>query len=115
MTSPVEKIKPEVKGPAIVRPIELEVRHSRCRHGKPLVTVNGLPGEFDVELRPEQLRKLAAMLIKVADACEPMDGIIPAGRSIYREYQAEISADIAAAPGPIPGFGSAEFEYQGGK
>ena len=113
MVSP--KATVEVKGPAIVRPIVLGVRHTRCRHGKPLVVVDGLPGEFDVELRPDQLRQLAAVLLKVADACEPMDGMIPAGRSIYREYQAEISADIAAAPGPIPGFGSAEFEYQGGK
>ena len=81
-----------LKGPVTARAFELEVRHTRCRHGKPLAIVNGLPGEFDAELRPEQLRKLAAMLLKVADACEPMDEFIPAGRSIYREYH---EADLA--------------------
>lgn len=92
MSACIEKSKTKVKGPVTGRAFELEVRHSRCRHGKPLVTVNGLPGEFDVELRPEQLRKLAAMLIKVADACGPMDEFIPAGCSIYREYH---EADLA--------------------
>ena len=88
MITPIkESKKPKTKGPAIVRTVELEVRHTRCRHGKPLVVVNGLPGEFDVELRPEQLRSLAAVLLKVADACGPMDEFVPDLYEVYREYR----------------------------
>ena len=100
----------KVKGPAIVRPIELEVRHTNCRHGKPLVIVNGLPGEFDVELRPDQLRGYAVLLMDIADAAERR---LPGSFSSSAKYVYPPSSSDVDAGSPIPGFGKFEFEYQG--
>ena len=47
----------------------LTVKYSRTRLGEPLAVVDGLPGGF-AELRPAELRALAAALMRTADACE---------------------------------------------
>ena len=49
--------------------VELEVRHTRCRHKKPLADVTGLPGD-GAELRPAQLRAYANLLLEAADDLE---------------------------------------------
>jgi hypothetical protein len=41
----------------------------RCRHDRPLVVVDGLPGD-GAELRPEQLRQLAEILVRTADEAD---------------------------------------------
>jgi hypothetical protein len=47
----------------------LTVSLTRCRENKPLAVVDNLPGGF-AELRPAQLRDLAATLQRIADDCE---------------------------------------------
>ena len=49
--------------------VELEVRHTCCRHKKPLADVTGLPGD-GAELRPAQLRAYANLLLEAADDLE---------------------------------------------
>lgn len=41
----------------------------RCRHDRPLVVVDGLPGD-GAELRPADLRQLAAILARAADEAD---------------------------------------------
>ena len=43
----------------------LSVRHTRCRHGKPLCVIENLPGE-GCEATPAQMRALAQVLIQAA-------------------------------------------------
>lgn len=47
----------------------LSVRHTRCRHGKPLCVIENLPGE-GCEATPAQMRALAQVLIQAATDCE---------------------------------------------
>lgn len=55
---------------------------TRCRHNRPLVDVSGLPGD-GAELRPAELRALAAALQRAADECEAAGPLALASR---REY-----------------------------
>ncbi len=47
----------------------LRVRLGRARDGGPLATVEGLPGD-GAELRPRDLRDLAALLVRIAADAE---------------------------------------------
>ena len=47
----------------------LAVKHTATHKGDPLVVFSDLPGP-DAELTPAQIRKLAAVLITIADDCE---------------------------------------------
>jgi len=47
----------------------LHAQLTRCRHELPLVVVEGLPGD-GAELRPEQLRQMAAVLLAIAADAE---------------------------------------------
>ena len=47
----------------------LHAKLTRCRHEMPLAEVDGLPGP-GAALRPEQLRQLAAALLRIAADCE---------------------------------------------
>lgn len=47
----------------------LSVRHTDCRHGKPLCVIENLPGE-GCEATPAQMRALAQVLIQAATDCE---------------------------------------------
>jgi hypothetical protein len=66
----------------------LKVKHCRTHDGKPLATVDGLPGDM-ADLRPAQLRALAAAMLKVADDCEAR----PMGPRTYREQRTEYAID----------------------
>lgn len=47
----------------------LAVKHTATLQGDPLVVFSDLPGP-DVELRPAQIRKLAAALLAIAADCD---------------------------------------------
>ena len=47
----------------------LHAQLTRCRHEQPLAVVDGLPGD-GAELRPEQLRQMAAALLAIAADAE---------------------------------------------
>jgi len=49
----------------------LHAQLTRCRHELPLAVVDGLPGD-GAELRPEQLRQMAAALLAIAADAELM-------------------------------------------
>lgn len=51
---------------------------------KPLVTIDGLPGDH-ADLRPDQLRTLADALLRIADDCEAQ----PMGLRSYRRQKRE--------------------------
>lgn len=48
---------------------ELTARHCLAHDGRPLAVIDGLPGGC-AELRPAELRSLAAALLRAADDCE---------------------------------------------
>ena len=48
---------------------ELIVSHSKTHTGLPLVTLDGLPGG-SADLTPDQLRALAAVLVRIAFDCD---------------------------------------------
>lgn len=52
-------------------PKELQVVLTQTFDQLPLATLRNLPGP-DADLRPNQLRRLAAALLAVADACEAL-------------------------------------------
>lgn len=56
----------------------------QTRDGKPLVTINGLPSD-GADLRPEQLRLLAAAMLRIADDAEAQ----PMGKKTYRRQRRE--------------------------
>ena len=56
----------------------------QARDGKPLITINGLPSD-GADLRPEQLRSLAATMLRIADDAEAQ----PMGRKAYRSQRRE--------------------------
>lgn len=47
----------------------LSVKHTRCRYGRALATVDGLPGG-GAELRPAELVALGLALLLIARDCE---------------------------------------------
>jgi hypothetical protein len=66
----------------------LKVKHCRTHDGKPLAIVDGLPGDM-AELRPAQLRALAAAMLRIASDCEAR----PMGPRTYREQRTEYAVD----------------------
>jgi hypothetical protein len=65
----------------------LRVKLTMAHDGGPLAVIDGLPGD-DAELRPHQLRHLAAALLKVADDAEARKLVhrgkpLPAVRTTY--------------------------------
>lgn len=59
----------------------LKVKLTLARDGGPLATIGGLPGAEDAELRPQQLRDLAAALVRIAELAEARKAI-HRGRSL---------------------------------
>lgn len=66
----------------------LRVRHCTTHHPKPLAVVTNLPG-FDAELTPDQLRLLAAALVRAADDCEALFEQTRWYGPVRREYSLE--------------------------
>lgn len=66
----------------------LKVKHCRTHDGKPLATIDGLPGEM-ADLRPAQLRAYAAAMLTIADDCDAR----PMGPRTYREHRTEYAVD----------------------
>jgi len=64
----------------------LEARLTRTHDGAPLAVIEGLPGG-DAELRPAQLRSLAAALLKVAADAEARK-LVHRGRPLPDERRA---------------------------
>ena len=62
----------------------LNVTHTSTFDGKPLATVDGLPGGA-ADLTPAQLRALSSALAKVADECDNLP-IRRGRRCIVRQY-----------------------------
>lgn len=67
----------------------LKVKHCRTHDGKPLATIEGLPGDM-ADLQPTYLRALAATLMRVAGDCERR----PMGPRTYREQRTEYAVDV---------------------
>lgn len=62
----------------------LDVRFCRTYDHRPLAVVDGLPGG-SAELVPDDLRLIAAALLRIADDCD----LIPSGRrSVFHERKA---------------------------
>lgn len=78
----------------------LTVSLSRTFDGAPLAVVDNLPGGY-AELRPAQLRALAAALQLIADDCEarPVNGRYWA--PARRDYPLTIAAVFASATKPV--------------
>jgi hypothetical protein len=77
----------------------LRVRHCATRHGEPLADVYGLPGD-GAELRPAELRALAAALLLAAADCEALP-ISNGRRMIERRYPADDDAGARPAADPL--------------
>lgn len=67
----------------------LNTRLGRDRFGKPLATIDGMPGDY-FEASPARLRELAAALMRIASDAEaeaakpaPRRGSLPAVRRTY--------------------------------
>ena len=67
----------------------ISVKHTKCRHNRPLATVFGLPGE-GADLNALQLRRLAATLEQIADVCDQGAGLA---------YNENATYDLNAEPG----------------
>ena len=68
----------------------LHAQLTRCRHELPLVVVDGLPGD-GAELRPDELRQMAAALLAIAADAE---GLPTKGKRFYpvrRRYPVEVA------------------------
>lgn len=64
----------------------LRVRHGCDRHGQPLAQIDRLPGDF-ADMRPVEMRRLAAALIAAASDCECIRANARGGdHSITLEY-----------------------------
>jgi len=57
----------------------LHAQLTRCRHELPLAVVDGLPGD-GAELRPDELRQMAAALLAIAADAE---GLATKGKRFY--------------------------------
>jgi hypothetical protein len=64
---------------------KLAVKHTATFKGEPLVCFRNLPGD-DAELRPAQIRDLAAALLIIANDCDAHAKSIRRGVDICREY-----------------------------
>lgn len=69
----------------------LRVRLGRASDGGPLATVEGLPGD-GAELRPHELRDLAALLVRVAADAEQRKTMhrgrpLPDERRVYADHE----------------------------
>ena len=67
----------------------ISVKHTADRHHHPLATVHGLPGD-GADFNSLQLRRLAATLEQIADACDQGAGLAYAENATY---------DLQAPPG----------------
>ena len=65
----------------------LHVKHTVTRDGKPLAVVDNLPGMF-AELRPQQMRQLAAALVAAAVDCE-----LHAAAVVNRRYASNVNSN----------------------
>lgn len=68
----------------------LHAQLTRCRHELPLVVVDGLPGD-GAELRPDELRQMAAALLAIAADAE---GLPTKGKRflpVRRRYPVEVT------------------------
>lgn len=63
----------------------IAVKHTATFNGEPLVCFRNLPGD-DAELRPAQIRELAAALLTIANDCDAHAKSIRRGVDIRREY-----------------------------
>jgi hypothetical protein len=79
----------KTKGVANMTAKTLKVKHCRTHDGKPLATVDGLPGDM-AHLSPAQLRALATAMLKIASDCEAR----PMGPRTYREHRAEYTVAV---------------------
>ncbi|MFY9479144.1 MAG: hypothetical protein WAQ08_15980 [Aquabacterium sp.] len=66
----------------------LKVKHCRTHDGKPLASIDGLPGDM-ADLQPAQLRAYAAVMQRIADDCEAR----PMGPRTYRELSVKYTVD----------------------
>jgi hypothetical protein len=67
----------------------LRVQLCRTHDNKPLTTIDGLPGDM-ADLRPSELRALAATLVRIAADCE----VRPMGPRSYRVLRAQYTIEI---------------------
>lgn len=66
----------------------LKVKHGRTHDGKPLAVIDGLPGDM-AELRPSELRALAAILLQAAGDCEAR----PVGQRTHQDQHTTYTVD----------------------
>lgn len=79
----------------------ISVKHTKCRHNRPLATVFGLPGE-GADLNALQLRRLAATLEQIADVCDQGAGLAYNENATY-DLQAEKNNPFVAYRAEICG------------
>lgn len=78
----------------------LAVVLTRCRHFEPLATVRNLPGR-DADLRPDELRSLAAALLRIADDCERRPTTGKNWQQGFAAYTLDAAASSPCAKGAV--------------
>lgn len=71
----------------------IAIRHTTDRHGAPLAIVYDFPGLF-AEMRPAEMRRMAAALCQAADDCEARAARKPNSTTAPVEYQ--IAEEVTA-------------------